>query len=238
MGLASSSDLSVRRPPRAQAMAAMLTSILAALELDHVLIAVADLAAAGRELQGRHGLHPSRAAATPGTAPPTGSCRSPTPTSSWSQSPTSPRPCEVRSEAGSHACSASEAGPWDGPSVRTRSTPSPVGSGSRSAPARGGRSAEVLRWRLAGLEREAAEPSLPFFIEWAPGTPFPGHVSVRHLVGAVRIAELRLAGDSDRVAEWLGAQRLPITVRSAPPAVASIVLAGAAGEIVLDADQP
>ena len=34
MGLASSSDLSVRRPPRAQAMAAMLTSILAALELD------------------------------------------------------------------------------------------------------------------------------------------------------------------------------------------------------------
>jgi Glyoxalase-like domain/56kDa selenium binding protein (SBP56)/Endoribonuclease L-PSP len=46
----------VRHPARAHATAATLTSTLATPELDHVLIAVADLAAAGRELEARHGL--------------------------------------------------------------------------------------------------------------------------------------------------------------------------------------
>ena len=108
-----------------------------------------------------------------------------------------------------------------------------IRAGSRTT-----RSGEVLRWRFAGLERAAAEPSLPFFIEWAPGTPLPGRAPVRHPAGEVRIAELRLAGDSGRIADWLGAEPLPITVRPGPPAVASVVLAGPAGEIVLDADQP
>ena len=107
-----------------------------------------------------------------------------------------------------------------------------------SAGARTTRSGKALRWRLAGLERSAAEPSLPFFIEWEQGTPFPGRAPVRHPAGAVRMAELQLAGDSGRIADWLGAEPLPITVRAGPPAVASIVLAGPAGEIVLDADQP
>ena len=91
---------------------------------------------------------------------------------------------------------------------------------------------------MAGLEHAAAEPSLPFFIEWAQGTPFPGRVPVHHPAGAVRVAQLQLAGDSDRIADWLAAQPLPITLRTGPPAVASIVLAGPAGEIVLGAAQP
>ena len=93
---------------------------------------------------------------------------------------------------------------------------------------------ETLRWRVAGIEHAAAEPSLPFFIEWAPGTPLPGHAPARHPAGAVRVAELRLDGDADRVHDWLGAERLPITVRTGPPAPAGIVLAGPAGEIVVD----
>ena len=48
---------------------------------------------------------------------------------------------ESRSGAGSHVCSPSAVGSWDGPSVRTGSTPSPVGSSSRSTPARGRRAA-------------------------------------------------------------------------------------------------
>ena len=107
-----------------------------------------------------------------------------------------------------------------------------IGSGSRATPA-----GEVLRWRVAGIDQAAAEPSRPFFIEWARGTPFPGRVPVRHPAGAVRMAGLHLHGDANRIADWLGAHDLSITVGTGAPAVASIVLAGPAGEIVLDADQ-
>ena len=48
---------------------------------------------------------------------------------------------------------------------------------------------------------------------------------------------LRLDGDAARLAAWLGAHRLPITVRPGTPAVAGIVLIGAAREIVLDTDR-
>ncbi len=108
-----------------------------------------------------------------------------------------------------------------------------VRAGSRAAP--GG---EVLRWRSAGIERAAAEPSLPFFIEWEQGTPLPGRTSASHRIGSVTIARLVLDGDADRLAAWLGNHTLPIAVRAGTPAVASIVLSGAAGEFVLEADRP
>jgi hypothetical protein len=107
-----------------------------------------------------------------------------------------------------------------------------IGVGSRAT-----RSGEVLRWRLAGIEQAAAEPSLPFFIEWAPETPLPGRAPARHPAGAVRIAELQLTGDPDRLSAWLGTHRLPMAVRTGAPAVASIVLSGPGGELILDADQ-
>ena len=96
-----------------------------------------------------------------------------------------------------------------------------------------GRDGRPLRWRLAGLEQASAEPSLPFFIEWAEGTPFPGQAPVSHRAGPVRIAELQLEGDADRLADRLGSHRLPVTITPGAPAVARIVLTGAAGEIVL-----
>jgi hypothetical protein len=102
-----------------------------------------------------------------------------------------------------------------------------VGTGSRTAPS--GR----LSWRLAGVEEAAAEPSLPFFIEWGPGTALPGRAPVTHPAGSVRLAGLELEGDADRLAAWLGADRLPVTVRPGAPAVASVELAGDDGEILL-----
>ena len=68
-----------------------------------------------------------------------------------------------------------------------------------------------LRWRLAGIEHAAAEPYLPFFIEWAPGTPLPGRGAVGEL------SELQLRGDPDRLAAWLGEHHLPITVNLKGP---------------------
>ena len=92
-----------------------------------------------------------------------------------------------------------------------------------------------MRWRLAGIEQAAAEPSLPFFIEWGHASPLPGRAPATHRAGAVQIANLQVDGDADRLTAWLGAHRLPITVRTGAPAVASILLTGVAGEIVLDA---
>jgi hypothetical protein len=91
---------------------------------------------------------------------------------------------------------------------------------------------------MAGIEQAAAEPSLPFFIEWGPGTNLPGRGPVTHPCGSVEIAKLELEGDSERLATWLGSHRLPITVRpGAPGAVASIILTTVTGEIVINGDQ-
>ena len=102
------------------------------------------------------------------------------------------------------------------------------------AGSRAGRDGRLVRWRVAGIEQAAAEPSLPFFIEWAHGTSLPGRTPATHPAGAVRIAELQLDGDADRLTAWLGGHRLPITVRPGAPALAGILLTGAAGEIALE----
>lgn len=89
----------------------------------------------------------------------------------------------------------------------------------------------VLRWRFAGIDRSATEPTLPFFIEWADGTAFPGATPVEHPAGPTAIAMLELTGDGDRLAGWLGSHHMPITVRAGPPELASVKLTGEAGEI-------
>ena len=103
-----------------------------------------------------------------------------------------------------------------------------VAAGSRAT-----RDGRLLRWRLAGLEQAAAEPSLPFFIEWEDGTPLPGQTPASHQVAGVRIAQVHLDGDADRLAAWLGDHDLPITVRPGTPALTSIVLTTGSGEIAL-----
>jgi hypothetical protein len=208
------------------------------LEVDHVLIAVSDLAAAARVLEARHGV----ASIEGGRHPDYGTANRIVPLGESY--------LELVTIADAAVARHSSFGSWVARAQRTRARPLgwavrtaeldevarrlhlTIGSGSRVA-----RDGEVLRWRVAGIAQAAAEPSLPFFIEWARGTPFPGRVPVRHPAGAVRMAGLHLRGDANHIADWLGAHDLSITVRTGAPAVASIVLAGPAGEIVLDADQ-
>jgi len=59
-----------------------------------------------------------------------------------------------------------------------------VTDGSRARP-----DGTLLTWRMAGLERSADEPLLPFFIEWGQGTPYPGEA----LGQSATIRELRLS---------------------------------------------
>jgi Glyoxalase-like domain len=107
-----------------------------------------------------------------------------------------------------------------------------VESGSRVTP-----EGHVLRWRAASLDEPAAEPSLPFFIEWAEGSAFPGRAAVVHPAGSVEIERLELRGDVAHLSQWLGRHELPISVREGQPTVERVVLKGSGTEIVVGADR-
>jgi Glyoxalase-like domain len=208
-------------------------------ELDHVLIAVTDLAAAARQIQARYGLASVEGGRHPG----------------WGTAnrivPLGASYLELIAVVDHAAAAHSNVGQWVaggasrlgrplGWAVRTsqldtiaRRLGLTVSGGSRVTP-----SGEVLRWRSAGIEKAAAESSLPFFIEWAADTRLPGTTAVAHLAAPVRISRLLLQGDPSRLAAWLGNHALPIVVRAGSHAVAAVVLSASTGEIVLGAEQP
>jgi hypothetical protein len=204
-------------------------------ELDHVLIAVADLEDAAREFEARYGLASVEGGHHPG----------------WGTAnrivPLGGAYLELVAIVDAQQAPHNPLGRWIGRAhpaptallgwvVRTDDL-DPVARRLGLAPIPGSREprdGNTLRWRLAGLEQAVAEPSLPFFIEWEEGTPFPGDVAVRHPAGAVEIARLDLTGDPDRLRSWLGDHRLPVTVSPGDPALRSVVLAGSGGDIVLE----
>jgi len=205
-------------------------------KLDHVLIAVADLEDAAREIEARYGLASVEGGRHPG----------------WGTAnrivPLGDTYIELVAVVDQAEAARSSFGSWVD---RAHPAPlHPLGWAVRtdrleeiarrlglavSANSRATGDGRVLRWRVAGIERAAAEPSLPIFVEWGEGTPVPGQSRISHPAGPMVITKLRLEGDSDRLASWLGTQDLPITVRPGRPAVTKIVLSGARGEIILEA---
>ena len=203
------------------------------MELDHVLIAVVDLAEAGREIEVRHGL----ASIDGGRHPAWGTANRIVPLGDSY--------LELISVVDEAKAAESPLGRWVasgmstarplGWAVRTSRLDElalrldlPVHAGSRATPV-----GEQVRWRSAGLDQAAAEPSLPFFIEWGPETKLPGQATVLHHVGTARITKLAIDADPGRLADWLGKHHLPIVVRAGMPAVTAIYISSDAGEIVL-----
>jgi Glyoxalase-like domain len=208
-------------------------------ELDHVLLAVTDLVAAGRELQARYGL----ASVEGGRHPDWGTANRIVPLGDSYLELIAVVDQATAADSSFGRWVASRASPPGRPlgwAVRTggldaiaRRLDLTVHRGARVAP-----SGEVLRWRSAGIDQAVAEPALPFFIEWAAGVRLPGATAVTHPAAPAGISKLHLEGDPGRLAAWLGNHLLPIVVRTGHPAVTAIVLATATGEIVLDAKQP
>jgi Glyoxalase-like domain len=205
------------------------------LELDHVLVAVTDLAEAAQGLEARHGLVSIGGGRHPGW----GTANRIVPLGeSYVELVAVVDEAEAlhspfgRWVASAHPAPARPLG-W---AVRTprldevaRRLGLTVAAGSRL-----GQDGRRLHWRLAGVEQASVEPSLPFFIEWGRGAVLPGRGPTADRVGALRIAELHVDGDVDRLASWLGAHHLPVTVRPGAPAVTRIVLEGAGAAVALD----
>lgn len=199
-----------------------------------MVLAVSDLAAAGEELEARHGLASIEGGRHPG----------------WGTAnrivPLGETYLELVAVADEREAGRNPFGSW----VAAADTESmrPLGWAVRTtrldevarrlglAVTEGSRIAGdgvVLRWRIAGIEHAAAEPSLPFLIEWGSETPLPGDAAVHHPAGAVRIAAVRVQGDPDRLAAWLGPNDLPLEVRPGKAKLESVVLASDRGTIAL-----
>jgi hypothetical protein len=91
----------------------------------------------------------------------------------------------------------------------------------------------VLRWRAAGIDEAASDPSLPFFVEWAAASTFPGSLPAG-TTPAASISRIDLEGNPEQLRHWLDDHSsLPLRVRPGRSAVRRVVLASAAGEIAL-----
>ena len=92
---------------------------------------------------------------------------------------------------------------------------------------------DLLRWRIAGVERAMAEPWLPFFMEWTAGSQFPGRIEVEHPAAATGIKQLIVAGEPKQLSFWLNGHRLPVTLAEGGPGVSGVVVSTTSGQIVV-----
>ena len=71
--------------------------------------------------------------------------------------------------------------------------------------------------RLTAVAEAMAEPALPFFVERGAGTPDPGDGA-----DAGGLTWIEVAGDAERLRDWLGGVGLPVRVQPGAPAVLAV----------------
>ena len=191
--------------------------------IDHVLIPVTDLGAAVAAFEARYGLRSVAGGRHPG----------------WGTAnrivPLGAAYLELVSIVEPEAAGASSFGRWVAASAIDR----PMGWAVRvedietvarrlglavTAGRRAGPDGRQIGWRTVGVDRAAAETSLPFFIAWDAGTDLPGRAAVQHPIGDARLARIIVRGDPRRVAAWLGPHRLPIEIRAGASSIVEVVL--------------
>jgi hypothetical protein len=91
----------------------------------------------------------------------------------------------------------------------------------------------LITWQSVGLEIAVREPWIPFFIQWGGGVRLPGAAPVRHRGAPVRLKELSVAADPERLADWLGDHDLAIDV-TGPSGRSAITLSRGEGEFTLE----
>jgi hypothetical protein len=203
------------------------------LELDHVIVAVADLDAAAARFEDDYGLTAlvggrHRGLGTGNRIVPLGDSyvelmavvdeSEPSPLASWVAST-----CAPGDRLGA-VCLRTD----DIDDVATR-LGTPALAMSRTRP-----DGVELRWKLAGLDEMLEQPGLPFFIQWEvePGD-FPGRAPVRHRTQARGLGWVELAQDAAVLDRRLGGFDPGIRRVEGPPGVRAAGITTDDGEIVI-----
>lgn len=105
----------------------------------------------------------------------------------------------------------------------------PLEDGARTLP-----DGEVVRWRLAGRNAGTDQAWLPFFISWdVPAERHPGRAEAPHRVRPLGVSWVEVAGDQDRIRDWLGGAPVPVRVVDGLPGVRAVGVGTVDGEIEL-----
>src|SRR5713226_7803820 len=190
------------------------------MKLDHVLIAVADLAAAGREIEARHGL----ASIEGGRHPGWGTANRIVPLGdSYLEllavvDPEEAAADPVGSGYARHIRAASGLMLWCLATDELDAVAARLGLGiqakSRVLP-----DGTRIGWRSAGLPAALENPSLPFFIDWdVVPEHHPGRMEAPHAATPQGIASVTVGADPDELSAWLGGAPLPVRL-GGPPGV-------------------
>ncbi len=195
------------------------------LEIDHVVLGVADLDLAAANLLDEHGL----VALPGGRHPKWGTANRIVPLGSTYLELVAVVDPEVAAESGFGgwvAGMAARGGGW-GWAVRTGDIEATaarlqlrIEPGSRVTA-----DGAQLRWRLAGLPTERSDPAVPFFISWDAGTPLPGTAHAPHRGGDAHLVGLTIEGGLERLPTWLGDADLPIDVIPGDRGVVAVEIA-------------
>jgi len=104
-----------------------------------------------------------------------------------------------------------------------------VWPGSRSLP-----DGRTLTWRSAGFDGVAERPDLPFFISW-DGLPelHPGRARAQHRVQPRGIEWIEVATDHARLRGWLGGEEVPVRAVDGEPGIRGVGIQTTREEIVL-----
>lgn len=88
-----------------------------------------------------------------------------------------------------------------------------------------------IGWRTAGLAAALANPSLPFFIEWAVAPDRrPGRMPAAHLVRAPALLSVTVGASPPELETWLGGAAVLMKC-DGPPGVNEVTLTTATGEL-------
>jgi hypothetical protein len=91
----------------------------------------------------------------------------------------------------------------------------------------------TLRWRSAGFAHALSNPSLPFFITWEIAPELhPGAAVADHRVTPTGISWVEVGADP-RLTDWLGEQDLPVRETGAGHGLIGVGVATTDGDIVL-----
>jgi len=88
-----------------------------------------------------------------------------------------------------------------------------------------------LSWRSAGVPTEPTGRLRPFFLQWDDGVPLPGSVPVPHPAGQVSLRSVSVSGTD--LGSWLGTPVPQVELVPGPGGVERIDLVGEGGDLVL-----